>query len=158
MSEMANIFHPIGVIHTPFADKPEAPIQGAYADAAEGRVELDAIYEQGLQDISGFSHLILLYQFHRAGKMELVRQPFLDDVPRGLFSTRHPARPNPLGLTVVELLAREGNILYVRGVDMLDGTPLLDIKPYVKRFDCFPQASEGWFVDKSARAKPAGLE
>ncbi|MEB4593172.1 tRNA (N6-threonylcarbamoyladenosine(37)-N6)-methyltransferase TrmO [Candidatus Thiothrix sp. Deng01] len=158
MSDLANIFHPIGIIRTPFADKPDAPIQGAYAEAVEGWVELDARYEQGLQDISGFSHLILLYQFHRAGKVELVRQPFLDDVPRGLFSTRHPARPNPLGLTVVELLAREGNVLHVRGVDMLDGTPLLDIKPYVKRFDCFPQASEGWFADKSARAKPLGLE
>jgi tRNA-Thr(GGU) m(6)t(6)A37 methyltransferase TsaA len=148
----------IGIIHTPFADKPDAPVQGVYADAAEGAVEVDAIYAQGLQDITGFSHLILLYQFHRAGQIELVRQPFLDDVPRGLFSTRHPARPNPLGLTVVELLGCAGNVLRVRGVDMLDGTPLLDIKPYVKRFDCFPQAAEGWLADKGARAKPEGLE
>ncbi len=158
MNEMANLFHPIGVIHTPFPDKPDAPVQGVYAGAAEGTVEIDTIYEQGLQDITGFSHLILLYQFHRAGKVELVRQPFLDDVQRGLFATRHPARPNPLGLTVVELLKLEGNVLHVRGVDMLDGTPLLDIKPYVKRFDCFPQAAEGWLADKGARAKPEGLE
>ncbi len=119
---------------------------------------VDAAFADGLQDVAGFSHLILLYQFHRASEVQLVRTPFLDDVPRGLFAIRHPARPNPLGLTVVELLAVEGNVLTVRGVDMLDGTPLLDIKPYVKRFDCFPQASEGWLADKGERAKPEGLE
>jgi tRNA-Thr(GGU) m(6)t(6)A37 methyltransferase TsaA len=158
MSEMANQLQPIGVIHTPFLDKPDAPVQGQYAQGAEGSVMVDAEYAAGLQDVAGFSHLILLYQFHRAGEVQLVRTPFLDDVPRGLFAIRHPARPNPLGLTVVELLAVDGNVLTVRGVDMLDGTPLLDIKPYVKRFDCFPQATEGWLADKEERAKPEGLE
>lgn len=152
------ILHPIGIIHTPFTDKPDAPVQGQYAKRAEGSVVVDAAFAAGLQDIAGFSHLILLYQFHRAGEVQLVRTPFLDDVPRGLFAIRHPARPNPLGLTVVELLAVAGNVLKVRGVDMLDGTPLLDIKPYVKRFDCFPQATEGWLADKGERAKPQGLE
>ena len=152
------ILHPIGIIHTPFTDKPDAPVQGQYAKGVEGSVVVDAAFTAGLQDIAGFSHLILLYQFHRAGEVQLVRTPFLDDVPRGLFAIRHPARPNPLGLTVVELLAVAGNVLTVRGVDMLDGTPLLDIKPYMKRFDCFPQATEGWLIDKGERAKPQGLE
>lgn len=152
------ILHPIGIIHTPFTDKPDAPVQGQYAKGAEGSVVVDAAFAAGLQDITGFSHLILLYQFHRAGEVQLVRTPFLDDVPRGLFAIRHPARPNPLGLTVVELLAVTGKVLTVRGVDMLDGTPLLDIKPYIKRFDCFPQATEGWLINKSERAKPEGLE
>ena len=158
MNDMANTFSPIGIIRTPFLDKPDAPVQGQYAQGAEGSVVVDAEFAEGLQDVAGFSHLILLYQFHRASEVQLVRTPFLDDVPRGLFAIRHPARPNPLGLTVVELLAVEGNVLRLRGVDMLDGTPLLDIKPYVKRFDCFPQASEGWLADKGERAKPVGLE
>lgn len=158
MSIMCNQLKPIGVIHTPFADKPEAPIQGQYAGGAQGKVIIDDVYVEGLQDLADFSHLILLYWFHRAGEVKLVRTPFLDDVVRGLFAIRHPARPNPLGLTVVELRGIEGNILTVSGVDMLDGTPLLDIKPYVKRFDCFPQASEGWLSHTQERAKAEGLE
>jgi tRNA (Thr-GGU) A37 N-methylase len=90
--------------------------------------------------------------------VELVRKPFLDDVPHGIFATRHPCRPNGIGISTVRLLGREGNVLRVSGIDVLDGTPLLDIKPYVPRFDSFPEASEGWFAGKENRKKPPGRE
>jgi tRNA-Thr(GGU) m(6)t(6)A37 methyltransferase TsaA len=115
-------------------------------------------FAAGLQDIGLFSHIILLYHFDRAGKVELVRKPFLDDAPHGIFATRHPCRPNGIGITIVGLLRREGNRLMVSGTDVLDGTPLLDIKPYVSRFDSFPEASEGWFAGRQKRDKPPGRE
>ena len=149
---------PIGIIHTPFQTKDEAPIQGAFVPDAVGRVVLFPEYAAGLKDIEGFSHLVLLYRFDRAGAVELVRPPFLDDEPHGIFATRHPCRPNGIGMTVVRLLGREGNILAVAGVDMLDGTPLLDIKPYVPRFDAHPEAIPGWFAGTAPRPKPAGRE
>ena len=149
---------PIGVIHTPFVAKEEAPIQGAFVPDTVGRVILLPEYAAGLKDIEGFSHLFLLYHFDRAGKVELVRPTFLDDEPHGIFAARHPCRPNGIGMTVVRLLGREGNILAVAGVDMLDGTPLLDIKPYIPRFDAHPEAVPGWFADREPRTKPAGRE
>jgi tRNA (adenine37-N6)-methyltransferase len=155
---VSNRLTPIGVIRTPYAEKDDAPIQGAFRPEAEGRVEVFAEYGEGLADIDGFSHLILLYQFDRAAPVELVRQTFLGDVPHGLFATRHPARPNGIGLTVVRLLSREGTTLRVGGIDVLDGTPLLDIKPYIPRFDSFPDASEGWLAGLQERPKPAGRE
>jgi len=148
----------IGVIHTGHATKDETPIQGAFQPDAEGTVELFPEFVAGLQDIGLFSHIILLYHFDRAGKVELIRKPFLDDDSHGIFATRHPCRPNGIGITIVRLLRCEGNRLLVSGIDVLDGTPLLDIKPYVPRFDSFPDASEGWFAGKHKRDKPAGRE
>ncbi len=149
---------PVGIIHSPFAAKDEAPIQGAFVPDAVGRVELFPRFAEGLKDIEGFSHLILIYRFHRAGEVELVRPTFLDDEPHGIFATRHPCRPNGIGLTIVRLLGREGNILTVAGIDVLDGTPLIDLKPYVPRFDAHPEATSGWFTGKEPRPKPAGRE
>lgn len=149
---------PIGIIRTAFASKEEAPIQGAFHPENTGTVEVFDEFAEGLRDIEGFSHLFLLYEFDRAAPVELVRETFLGDVPRGLFATRHPARPNPIGLTVVRLLGRDGSRLEVGGIDVLDGTPLLDIKPYVPRFDAFPDASEGWIAGLPDRPKPPGRE
>jgi len=101
-----------------------------------------------LQDIEGFSHIILLYWFHRSDGYRLVVKPFMDQVERGLFSIRYPARPNPIGISVVELVRREGNQLHVQGLDVLDGTPLLDIKPFVPRFDHRENTRVGWLTDK----------
>ncbi len=149
---------PIGVIHTPFKTKEEAPIQGTLAGESRGTVEVFPEFEEGLQDIETFTHLILLYRFDRAGEMKLVRPTFLDDTPHGVFASRHPCRPNGIGLTVVRLLERSKNRLEVGGIDVLDGTPLLDIKPYIVRFDCFPDAGEGWVANVRARPKPPGRE
>ncbi len=148
----------IGIIHTGHETKEEAPIQGAFDPDAVGTVEVFPEYAEGLKDIELFSHVYLFYHFDRAEPGELVRHPFLDDTPHGIFATRHPCRPNGIGITVVRLTARCGNRLTVLGIDVLDGTPLLDIKPYVPRFDCHPEASEGWFAGKEARKKPSGRE
>jgi len=148
----------VGVIHTPYTTKEEAPIQGNFHPDAIGTVEVFAEFSEGLLDIELFSHLVLLYHFDRASDVELVRHPFLDDTLHGIFATRHPCRPNGIGLSIVKLLRREGNVLHVSGIDVLNGTPLLDIKPYVTRFDCFPKASEGWFAGKEKREKPPGRE
>lgn len=149
---------PIGVIHTAFADKEDAPIQGAFRPEGEGVVEVFGEYAEGLRDIEGFTHLVLIYEFDQAAPVELVRQTFLGDVPHGLFATRHPARPNRIGLTIVTLRAVEGSNLRIGMADMLDGTPLLDIKPYIPRFDAFPEASEGWLQGAPERPKPPGRE
>ncbi len=150
--------HPIGIIRSPFRTKEEAPIQGAFQPEAEGTVEVFAGFAPGLKDIETFSHLILIYRFDRAGEVILSRPTFLDDEPHGVFASRHPCRPNGLGLSVVRLLRRDGNVLHVGGIDVLDGTPLIDIKPYIPRFDCYPEASAGWTADKAVREKPPGRE
>ncbi len=149
---------PIGIIRSPFSTKEEAPIQGAFQPDVEGSVEVFPEFAPGLKDIEGFTHLILIYRFDRAGEVELIRPTFLDDEPHGIFASRHPCRPNGLGLSVVRLLRREGNILHVGAIDVLDGTPLIDVKPYIPRFDSYPEASEGWFAGKEARPKPPGRE
>ena len=143
---MPAMLRPIGTIRSPFAEKDDAPIQGAFRPDAIGTVEVLPEFADGLADIDGFSHLILLYQFDRAAPVEMVRQTFLGDDPHGLFATRHPARPNAIGLTVVTLVSRDGAKLTVGGIDVLDETPLLDIKPYVARFDSVPDATEGWLA------------
>ena len=149
---------PIGIIRSPFRTKEEAPIQGAFQPDAVGTVEVFAEFAPGLKDIETFSHLFLIYRFDRAGEVILSRPTFLDDEPHGVFASRHPCRPNCLGLSVVRLLRREGNNLHVGGIDVLDSTPLIDIKPYIPRFDCYPEASEGWFSGKEVRPKPPGRE
>lgn len=149
---------PIGIIHTPYKKDEEVPHQ-AYKSEEVGEIEVFNKYEEGLKDIEGFSYLMILHEFHKSVKRSvkeehylesrgLLVKPYLDDTLRGLFATRSPNRPNPIGLTIVELLKREGNILRVKGVDMLDGTPLLDIKPYVPEFDQAEDVKIGWLEGK----------
>jgi tRNA-Thr(GGU) m(6)t(6)A37 methyltransferase TsaA len=140
--------HAIGVIRTPFASPSEVPIQAARSEAV-GRVEVFPEYGPGLRDLDGFSQIILVYWFHRAGDVSLAVRPFLDDQPPGLLATRYPARPNPIGLSVVELVRVDGCTLQVRAVDVLDGTPLLDIKPFVPAFDHRPGARMGWLTGRA---------
>jgi tRNA-Thr(GGU) m(6)t(6)A37 methyltransferase TsaA len=142
-------FQPIGLIHTPFTQKDRTPIQ-PYRSRASGKVELLSEYEEGLSHLEGFSHIILLYFFHNADPgYDLMVTPFLDDEPKGLFATRYPRRPNPIGLSIVRLVRRDGRVLHVDGIDVLDGTPLLDIKPYVPPFDAFPEATLGWLAGRA---------
>jgi tRNA (adenine37-N6)-methyltransferase len=140
---MEFIMHPIGVIHSPFTDKERTPIQPSRSQA-QGRVEVYPEFAAGLEDIEGFSHIILLYVFHQSSGFNLRVKPFLDDQQHGLFATRYPKRPNPIGISVVRLAARQDNILQIEGVDVLDGTPLLDIKPYVSEFDLRVATRSGW--------------
>lgn len=137
-------FNPIGVIHTPFTERAGMPIQPPGASGVEGTVEVAEAYRDGLQDLDGFSHIILLYHFHRSRDFKLRVVPFMDSVPRGLFATRAPKRPNPIGLSVVSLDRIDNGVLYVQNVDMLDGTPLLDIKPYVPDFNPSGDVRTGW--------------
>jgi tRNA-Thr(GGU) m(6)t(6)A37 methyltransferase TsaA len=139
---------PIGVIHSPFTDKSQTPIQPSRSQAV-GRVELHPEFIEGLQDIEGFSHIILLYVFHCSAEYTLRVRPFLDDQWRGLFATRYPCRPNPIGLSIVRLLTRQGHVLEIEGVDVLDGTPLLDLKPYVPEFDIRTNVRTGWYQHRS---------
>jgi tRNA (adenine37-N6)-methyltransferase len=143
----AVVYQPIGVIRTPFVEGDEIPIQPAFSQVA-GRVEVYAEYAEGLQDIEGFSHIILLYALHRSSGYALLVKPFLDHRSRGVFATRYPRRPNPIGLSVVRLLACHGSTLDVEGIDVLDGTPLLDIKPYVPEFDLMFEARAGWYDNR----------
>ena len=139
---------PIGIVRTPFKCKKDTPIQ-PFRSKAIGRIEVFKKYKDGLSDIDGFSHLILIYRFHKSRGHCLKVKPFLDDQLRGLFATRYPRRANQIGLTVVELLKRETNILFVRGIDVLDGTPLLDIKPYVPDFEPKETIKIGWLEGKN---------
>jgi tRNA-Thr(GGU) m(6)t(6)A37 methyltransferase TsaA len=146
--------YPIGVIHTPFSEREGMPIQPNGKAAGEGIVEVFPEFEEGLQDLEGFSHIILIYYFHEIKNSKLKVVPFLDDEPHGVFATRAPVRPNKIGLSVVELVRREGNKLYVKKIDILAGTPLLDIKPYVPEFDA-PEGEirVGWLAGKSGKDK-----
>ena len=135
---------PIGIIHTPFEDLEGMPIQPSGAAAVKGTIVMDKAYEQGLTDLEGFSHIILLYHFHQSNGYQLMVKPFLDDQKRGLFSTRAPRRPNPIGLSIVRLVRREGHIVHIEGIDVVNGTPLIDIKPYVPGFDAKKVTSIGW--------------
>lgn len=119
---------PIGLIHSPYAAKEECPIQPIYSSGAAGRVEVFKEYEEGLKDIETFSHIYLLHQIDRAGEVQLVRPTFLDD-EHGIFASRHPCRPNGIGMSIVGLLKRTDNILEIEGIDVLDKTPLIDTKP-----------------------------
>ncbi len=148
---------PIGRILTPFKTKQECPIQFR-ASGAIGQVILDDRFADGLKDIGTFSHLYLLYLFDRAAEVQLQRPTFLVDAAHGLFATRHPARPNPVGLSIVRLLSVSGTTLEVENIDVLDGTPLIDIKPYIPRFDHVEDASNGWVESRAWRPKPAGRE
>ncbi len=144
-------YTPIGVIRTPFTDPKGMPIQPSGAAGVKGRIEVAPEVAAGLKDLDGFSHVILIYHFHRSQGYALEVTPFMDDVSRGLFATRAPRRPNPIGLSVVRLVRIEGAILHVEDIDVMDGTPLLDIKPYVPQFDA-PEASRiGWLTGNVAQ-------
>jgi len=151
-------YRPIGVVHSPFQQMKGTPIQGIFAPEAEGSVEVFEEFAEGLRDVELFSHLYLLYCFHQAGPGELVCVPFLDDQPRGIFATRAPRRPNAIGLSIVRLLARQGRVLRVGELDIMDGTPLLDIKPYVPQMDHRPEAGSGWVKDTRRRATKEGAD
>ena len=145
MSPQEIAYRPIGTIRTPHREPRATPIQPVFARGCRGRAEIMPDYAAGLRDLEGFSHIHLLYHLHRAPReARLLVKPFLQDVERGLFATRAPCRPNPIGLSIVRLCGVEGNVLLLEDVDMLDGTPLLDIKPYIPRFDLRADARSGW--------------
>ncbi len=137
--------HPIGVVHSPYKEAKGTPIQGVFdAKNVEAWVELKEKYAQGLKDLDGFSHAILLYHFHLSDKEEIVGKPYLEGHEHGIFAIRSPNRPNHIGLSIVKIKKIEGNRLYFMEVDVLDGTPVLDIKPYVRQFDSRADATSGW--------------
>jgi tRNA-Thr(GGU) m(6)t(6)A37 methyltransferase TsaA len=139
-----SILRPIGVIRSPHTAADRTPIQPSFAAGIPGTAEVEPAYAAGLADLDGFSHIWLIYVFDRAGAPRLTVKPYLEDVPHGIFATRAPCRPNPIGLSVVRLVRREGCTLHLEDVDILDGTPLLDIKPYVARFDVREGVRCGW--------------
>ena len=141
---------PIGLIYTPFQHSEGTPIQSAMASGAQGTVELFPEFTPGLLDLAGFERLWLIYLLDRASAARLIARPYLDTQEHGIFATRSPARPNHIGLSSVRLLSVDQNRLLISDVDMLDGTPLLDIKPYVPAFDCFNVTRTGWYAGKSA--------
>lgn len=140
-------YQPIGVIHSPFQEPKGVPIQPSAAQGVEGVVEVDPTYQEGLQDLDGFSHIILVYDFHLAKPGPLLRKPFMDTQKRGIFAIRGPSRPNPIGISIVRLHKIENTHLFIQDVDIVDGTPLLDIKPYVPAFDNRPASRIGWLTD-----------
>jgi len=148
MSENSITYQPIGKIHSPYQDPVGVPIQPRAEAGVRGKVVLDPIYEAGLKDLEGFSHLILIYHFHLSREGELQVKPFLDDEIRGVFATRAPSRPNHIGISVVKLLGIEDHTLEVENLDVVDGTPLLDIKPYIPDFDHDRDIRVGWLESR----------
>jgi tRNA-Thr(GGU) m(6)t(6)A37 methyltransferase TsaA len=152
-------YTPIGIIHSPFHDPVGMPIQPPGARGIRGTVEIFPPYRDGLRDLAGFSHVILVYHFHRSRPGPLVVRPYLDRTDHGVFATRAPARPNPIGISIVRLISIHEGILTVEDVDVLDGTPLLDVKPYVPAFDAYCEATAGWLEgadDAVIRARSDG--
>lgn len=145
--------HPIGLLRTPFSEPSGTPIQPSGARGVRGSIELFPEFAEGLKDLDGFSHLVLLYYFDRSSAPRLRVVPYLDHEERGVFATRAPSRPNALGISVVRLLAVDGARLEIEDVDMLDGTPLLDIKPYVPAFDAEGDVRVGWLASRDERAR-----
>ena len=142
-------FKPIGIIHSPFKKPTGTPIQTSAAKGIEGHIEIFPEYLKGLQDLDGFSHIILIFYFHLSHHKPLLVKPYLDSELRGVFATRSPNRPNPIGLSIVQLKKIEGNILHIEDVDMVEGTPLLDIKPYIPAVDVKDARRIGWLKNKS---------
>jgi tRNA-Thr(GGU) m(6)t(6)A37 methyltransferase TsaA len=148
MQTQSIVYHPIGMIHSPYRDASDMPIQPPGAAGVAGTVTIDESYRDGLRDIDGFSHVILIYHFHLSRGVSLQVKPFMDDTERGVFATRAPRRPNPVGLSVVRLIRVEGSLLHIEDVDIVDGTPLLDLKPYVPLFDVRQDVKTGWLADR----------
>jgi len=145
---MNNItYKPIGVVHSPFTKPEGTPIQPAADKNTIAVIEIFPGFSEGLADLEHFSHIYILFHLHLAGKRELTVIPFLDTNAHGVFATRSPGRPNPIGLSVVQLDKIEGNKLFVKNIDILDGSPVLDIKPYVPQFDVFQTNKNGWFEE-----------
>ena len=147
------VYKPIGIIHTEYIDKKNTPIQSFLACESKGWVEVFPRFAEGLKDINDFSHIILIYHFHKAECSSLVAKPFLDKEQRGIFSIRYFNRPNPIGISIVKLDNVRGNILDISEVDILDGTPLLDIKPYFPDFDIRHNVKAGWYNHASEKGK-----
>ena len=141
------LFRKIGVIHSPFTSPVGMPIQPGGAEGVQGKIEIQDEFLEGLTDLEQFSRIILLYPFHKSQGYSLQVTPFLDTRKHGVFATRAPRRPNAIGISIVKMLGIEGNVIHVEGIDVLDGTPLLDIKPYVPEFDAYPDAIAGWFTE-----------
>ncbi len=150
-------YKPIGVIHSPFKEPKGTPIQPAGAKNADGTAELFPEYVKGLKDLKDFSHIILIYHFHLFKGGSLKVRPYMDSKVRGVFATRAPSRPNPIGISVVRLVRIEGNILHIRDVDIVDGAPLLDIKPYVPEFDIREVDKTGW-LEKNVHKLPTSKD
>lgn len=142
-------FQTIGVIHSPHQKGKETPIQPVFAKGVRGSVEIDPEYQAGLNDLEGFSHIYLLYYFNQSDHTHLRTIPYLDSIERGVFATRSPHRPNKIGMSLVRLLKVQNSVLTIGDVDILDNTPLLDIKPYIQRYDSRPNARSGWQEDIS---------
>ncbi len=145
-------FEPVGVVHSPYKEKKDAPIQPRFSDT-EGEIEIFEEFADGLKDIDGFSHIWVLFEFHRSEGFDLHVRPYLDDELRGVFACRTPRRPNPIGMSLVRLVGRSGNILKISGLDMLNGSPVLDIKPYVNTFDEEEDVRIGWLEGKAQQGK-----
>jgi tRNA-Thr(GGU) m(6)t(6)A37 methyltransferase TsaA len=138
-------YQPVGVIHSPFKEPVGVPIQPVFGEEIEGAVEIFPEFVEGLRDLEEFERVWLIYHLDRAPAPKLLAKPFLDDREHGIFAVRSPSRPNPIGLSCVRLKGIAGAVITIAGVDVIDGTPLLDIKPYVPRFDAFPESRAGWF-------------
>jgi tRNA-Thr(GGU) m(6)t(6)A37 methyltransferase TsaA len=152
-SDMEISYRPIGVVRSPFSDLREMPIQPSSETSAPGKVEVFPEFAPALKDLDGFSHVILIYHLHRATRVDLTVTPFLGSEKRGIFATRAPTRPNPIGMSVIEIERIEGNCLYLRNIDILDQTPVLDIKPYVSEFDHPADTNAGWLEEKKGEAR-----
>jgi tRNA (adenine37-N6)-methyltransferase len=144
-------YRPIGIVRSPFTDRVGMPLQSVAAADVRGRIELESAFAPALQDLDGFSHLHLITHLHRSPPGEMRVAPYLDDTLRGVLATRSPRHPNPIGLSVVRLEAIVEATLHVVGIDLLDGTPVLDIKPYVPAFDVFDAERTGWLAAAAAR-------
>lgn len=147
-------FKPIGIIHSPFKEPVGIPIQPAGAKGIKGNIEIFEEFKEGLKDLDGFSHIVLLFHFHLSKNFNLLVYPYMEDKIRGVFATRAPRRPNQIGMSIVRLEKVEDNILHISNVDIIDGTPLLDIKPFVSKFDCFDineNEKVGWLKKRVKR-------
>jgi len=142
---------PIGVIETPFRNVAGTPIQPSRANGARGKVRIDPRFEAGLKDLAGFERIWLIYWFHRTPGSSLLVTPFLDQRAHGVFATRAPCRPSPIGISAVRLLSVQEGLLEVADIDVIDGTLLLDIKPYVPEFDCYSDSKAGWFDESNSK-------
>ena len=152
-------YNPIGIIHSPFKEPEGTPIQPSAAKDIEGSVEVFKEYQKGLKDIEGFSHIVLIYHFHLSRSYSLEVVPFMDNRPHGVFTTRAPSRPNPIGISVVRLTEVKNNILYIKDIDIVDNTPLIDIKPYVPEFNNSGKIRIGWLennIKKLPKSKDDG--
>ncbi len=146
-------YAPIGIIHSPFKKLAGMPIQPTSEISAEGQIEIYPEFTEGIKDLDGFSHIYLIYHLHKVRQAKLTVTPFLDKEVRGVFATRAPSRPNPIGLSLVKLIRVKGNLIYVDDIDILDGTPLLDIKPYIPEFENSNNIRVGWLEKSKGQVK-----